>query len=271
MIVIIIFDVIGIYLMKNTLPNYLPRRNSCMRILIFCACAISLNAANSATISLSLNQFSRTTTNGGMGTVDLTLGGDALDWIKTSTTALTFAEKDATSLLTLTRVGSSGGALTSFADDGFDYTWSGGTSSSPAGTSHAGTRIVNPTAAGNGFQVTYTAPAAGFFTINLYTAATAPQKWTLSGTIGSTSQSLTPDVRSGTQLVDELFWTISGVADNAGQVLTLNLLSNTGTSTGSLAILGVTAVPEPSTTGLFIAGTLIGLIVMCRGRKLRNA
>ncbi|HYE20670.1 MAG TPA: hypothetical protein VEA69_19635, partial [Tepidisphaeraceae bacterium] len=98
---------------------------------------VAAGGAGAATIDVSLQQLDRTSTNGSQGTFDLTQGGAALDWLKPVGANLTFAEKDATAMLTLA---TQGAAFTPglYADDGYTFTWSGGDSNSVSGSSFQG-------------------------------------------------------------------------------------------------------------------------------------
>src|SRR4051812_43636929 len=196
--------------------------------------------APAAILDVTLQQLDRTTKNGVLGTVDLTQGGAAIDWLKPIGTDLTFAEKNLSSLLTLSTQGATFTPGT-YADDGYTFTWSGGDAASPVGASFQGS---NNTAAGLnvGFRVTYTAVDAGPFTLRWYSAANNTQNWRLSGTLGSATDFQQAGTNVGTTTgdggVDEFFWTVSGMADAAGQVLTLDLLNTTSTNS-AIAITGV--------------------------------
>ena len=117
------------------------------------ATLVGCSSASAATVSISLQQLDRTLNNGGLGVQDLTLGGTALDWLKPVGTDLTFAEKDATSLLTLA---TQGAVFTpgTYADDGFTFTWSGGDAPNTSGSEIRGS---NRTTAvlDVGFRVTF--------------------------------------------------------------------------------------------------------------------
>ena len=214
--------------------------------------------ASAATLDISLQQIDRSIKNGVLGTIDLTSGGLALDWLKPVGSNLTFAEKDAATLLTLAPQGASFTPGT-YADDGYTFTWSGGDSNSVSGSSFQGS---NNTGAGLniGFRVTYTAPNAGPFTLTWYSAGNNTQNWRLTGTLGAATDFQQAGTNVGTTTgdggVDEFFWTVTGSADSAGQVLTLDLLNSTSTNS-AIAITGVTVVPEPS-AALFLGLSVVG-------------
>jgi hypothetical protein len=217
--------------------------------------AADIHAAN---LDITLQQLDRSALNGALGTIDLTQGGLALDWLKPVGNNLTFAEKDAASLLTLA---TQGATFTPglYGDDGYAFTWSGGDSNSVSGSSFQGS---NNTGAGQnvGFRVTYAAPDAGLFTLRWYSAANNTQNWRLTGTLGAATdfQQAGTNVGSTTGAggVDEFFWTVTGSADFAGQVLTLDLLNST-TTNSAIAVTAVTVVPEPS-AALFLGLTALG-------------
>src|SRR5687768_17465357 len=96
--------------------------------------AADIHAAN---LDITLQQLDRSSLNGVLGTIDLTQGGLALDWLKPVGNNLTFAEKDAATLLTLAPQGA---AFTPglYGDDGYAFTWSGGDSNSVSGSSFQG-------------------------------------------------------------------------------------------------------------------------------------
>jgi hypothetical protein len=220
------------------------------RFVAAIVCWGSLNTSFGALVDVSLQQFDRTSGSGAMGTIDLTQGGTALDWLKPVSTNLTAAQKASTSLLTLA---TQGAVFTpgNYADDGYTMSWSGGEAGNESGSSFAGS---NNTGAniGVGFRVTFTAPAAGDYVLKWYSAGNNMPNWRLTGSIGAANdfQQAGANVGSGTGLggVDEFHWTVLFTADNPGQVLTLDLVNTTNTNS-AIAITGVTvaavAVPEP--------------------------
>ena len=221
-------------------------------------CMVVVMNANAASLDITLQQLDRSATNGVLGTVDLTQGGLALDWLKPVGNNLTLAEKDAASLLTLATQGATFTPGT-YLDDGYTFTWSGGDSGSVSGSSFQGSN--NGSAGQNvGFRVTYTAVDANPFTLRWYSAANNTQNWRLTGTLGAATDFQQAGANVGTTTgpggVDEFFWTVTGSADFAGQVLTLDLL-NTTTTNSAIAITGVTVVPEPS-AALFLGLTALG-------------
>jgi hypothetical protein len=214
--------------------------------------------ASAATLDISLQQLDRSLKNGVLGTIDLTMGGLALDWLKPVASDLTSAEKDAASLLTLAPQGASF-TPGNYADDGYTFAWSGGDSSDVSGSSFQGSN--NTGASQNvGFRVTYTAVDAGPFTLIWYSAANNTQNWRLTGSLGAATDfqqaGTNVGATGGDGSVDEFFWTVTGNADAAGQVLTLDLLNST-TTNSAIAVTGVTVVPEPS-AALFLGITALG-------------
>jgi hypothetical protein len=229
---------------------------------VFSALALAWSAtdARSAAISIALTQLPRTANNGALGTIDLTAGGTALDWLKPVNADLSFAEKDLANLLSFSQVGA--GTLALYGDDGYNFSYSGGDSNSLSGSLFTGSRV-SPTTAGSGFRLTLTVPVAGDFTVNFYSAANQPLRFTLTGTVGAATDSETPPSAQTGNGVDELFWTVTGTTDTAGQVVTLDLVSNLSGNVGALAITGanVTSVPEPGAAALLAGafGSLAGL------------
>jgi hypothetical protein len=224
--------------------------------------------AKAAFVDVTLDQRDRSSSSGPLGTIDLTQGGAALDWLKPVAADLTFAEKNGATALTLA---TQGATFTpgDYQDDGYTFTWSGGDSNSVSGSSFHGS---NNTGAGQnvGFRVTFTAPAAGDYKVRWYAAANNTQNWRLTGTVsggGPTDfQQAGTNVgtTSGAGGVDEFFWAADFTADTAGQVLTLDLTNST-TTNSAIAVTGVTvtAVPEPGAVA-FLAG---GLGMMVRRRR----
>ena len=225
-----------------------------LRAKSFCIVAAD---ANAAILDVTLQQLDRSALNGALGTIDLTEGGLALDWLKPVGANLTSAQKDAANLLTLATVGGFTPGL--YADDGYNFTWSGGDASNASGTTFQGS---NRTTAGQGvgFRVTYTAVDTAPFTLRWYSAGNNTPNWRLTGTLGAATDfqqaGANVGTTSGNGAVDEFFWTVTGSADFAGQVLTLDLLNST-TTNSAVAITGVTVVPEPC-AALFLGLTALG-------------
>jgi hypothetical protein len=228
--------------------------------------------AQAAFVDVTLQQVDRSASNGGLGPIDLTLGGTALDWLKPVGSNLTFAEKDLASLLTLTTQGAVFTPNT-YADDGYLMTWTGGDSASPSGSSFQGS---NNTSAGLnvGFRTTFTAPGPGDYLLRWYAAGNNTQNWRLTGTIGAATDfqqaGTNVGTTSGSGAVDEFIWSVNFTADTAGQILTLDLLNSTSTN-GAIAITGVTvaAIPEPSTLAVWGAGAIFTVICFQRKRFSR--
>ena len=224
--------------------------------------------AGAASVIISLQQIDRSIASGGVGSVDLTAGGTALDWLKPVGSNLTFAEKDAASLLTLAAQGTANTPGT-YGDDGYSFSWSGGDSNSVSGSSFQGSNLSN-VGQNIGFRATFTAPAAGDYLVRFYSAANNTANWRLTGTIDSSTDFKQAGANVGTTSgaggVDEFFWTAQVTADSAGQVLTLDLLNSTTTSS-TIAITGlnVSAVPEPSRMLLLT----VALLVSCFKRRRR--
>ncbi len=240
-----------------------------VRTLPILSLAALLSAsASAATISISLEQIDRSALNGALGTFDLTQGGLALDWLKPVGGNLTFAEKDGVDLLTLTAQGTTNTPGT-YADDGFRFTWEGGDANSLSGSSFQGSNF-SGLGQNIGFRVTYTAPAAGDFTLTWYGAANNTDRWGLTASLGDATDFLGAGTNVGTTsgngAVDELIWTVTGTADTPGQVLTLDFVKTSATSGGAIAITGVTVVPEPSTAAILLVGT-VGYALQRRRRS----
>jgi hypothetical protein len=228
-------------------------------VLLSLTSSLVLSDARGATLDITLQQIDRSSNNGSLGTIDLTQGGTALDWLKPIGNNLTFYQKAATSILTLAPQGATFNSGT-YSDDSFTFTWSGGELPNASGSSFQGS---NNTGAGMnvGYRVTYTAFDTQPFTLQWYSAANNVTNWRLTGLLGTATdfQQAGPNVgtTSGPGAVDDIFWTVTGVADFAGQVLTLDLVNTTSTNS-AIAITGVTVVPEPSSAlflGLAAAGT----------------
>lgn len=225
------------------------------------------NAAEAAAVDVTLQQIDRTANNGSLGTIDLTQAGAALDWLKPVGADLTFAEKNGATLLTTATQGATFTPGT-YADDGYTFTWSGGDSNSVSGSTIQGS---NNTGAGQnvGFRTTFTAPAPGDYTLKWYSAANNTPNWRLTGTIGAATDFQQAGANVGTTTgnggVDEFHWTVTFTADSAGQVLTLDLL-NTTTTSSAIALTGVTVVPEPAAAGLGAA--VVGLLALRRRRAV---
>ncbi len=247
-----------------------------MRVPPLYACCAALAGASlvspkvsAASVDVTLQQLDRSASSGVLGTIDLTLGGTALDWLKPIGADLSFAEKNGATLLTLATQGATFTPGT-FTDDGYTYQWNGGDSNSPNGSVFSGS---NNTSAGQnvGFRVTFTAPSAGDFILRWYSAANNTQNLRLTGTIGAASDFQQGATNVGTTTgaggVDEFFWTVYATADAPGQVLTLDLLNSTAT-TGAIALTGVNvaAVPEPSTAALFGLATFTFGFIRRRSR-----
>ncbi|RYD73718.1 MAG: PEP-CTERM sorting domain-containing protein [Verrucomicrobiaceae bacterium] len=241
-----------------------------VRVFPFLTVATLLTGyASAASVSISLEQIDRTLIKGELGSFDLTQGGLALDWLKPVGSDLTFAEKDGAALLTLTAQETTdvpGG----YNDDGFSFTWSGGDSPNTSGSEYLGSNF-NGKGQNVGFRVTYTAFEAGPFTLTWYGAANNTDRWGLTATLGTATdfQAVGANVgtTTGNGTVDELIWTVTGVADAAGQVLTVDFVKTSATANGAIAITGVTVVPEPSTAALLLAGT-VGYALKRRRRSL---
>ncbi|MEZ0266498.1 MAG: hypothetical protein ACAI43_17350, partial [Phycisphaerae bacterium] len=138
-------------------------------------------SAGAALIDVTLQQLDRSSLNGVLGSVDLTQGGTALDWLKPVGSNLTTAQKDNTTLLTLA---TQGAVFTpgTYADDGYTFTWNGGAAGNVSGSSFQGSN--NTGAAQNvGFRVTFTAPDAGRYFVKWFSAGNNTQNWRLTGTV----------------------------------------------------------------------------------------
>lgn len=223
-----------------------------------------------ASVGITLQQLDRVINNGSLGTIDLTQGGLAVDWLKPVGGDLTFAEKASATMLTLATQGATFTPGT-YSDDGYTFTWSGGDANSVSDSTIQGSNR-SPAAQNVGFRVTFTAPDAGEYILKWYSAANNTPNWRLTGTIDTATDFEQAGANVGTTSshggVDEFFWTVNVTADSPGQVLTLDLL-NTTTTSSAIAVTGVTvtAVPEPSSLAAAVVAALAALRRRSRKRK----
>ncbi len=231
--------------------------------------ALAVHRAEGAAVTLSLQQLDRNNVAAGtLGVFDLTQGGDALDWIKVNGTPAGIPEKDATTILTYSTLGSVTGA--SYTNDGYTFTWNGGTATNPSGSNFTGVNDSSSTI-GRGFRISFAAPAAGDYTLTLYGAAnglTTSGVYSLAAKQGaSTLQSLATGTNLGSDSVDELVWTAHITADSTGQSFDFDYTRALAIN-GAIAFTGVTVVaaPEPASASII---ALAALSIGCLKRRKR--
>lgn len=243
---------------------------SWMAVAAGLVCGLGVTA-HGATMSFTLVQADRTAVNGAMGTIDLTEGGKAADWIKPSGTSLYYAQKASTSALTL--VTTTTATLAAYGNDGYLMTWSGGEASGGgvSGSSYAGARYTP--ASGHGYRMTFTVPKDGDYELTWYTAAVVPataNATTLSGNIAGTAATSVSTfanvgLTTGDGVVDELTWRVSIAGAKTGEVATLNLVNNVNGVILAVDGVSVTAVPEPTSAG--VIGLGVGALGLARRRR----
>lgn len=173
---------------------------------------LSALAASAATMSLNLQQTDRNNLTGTLGAVDLTQtqGVASLDWVKPVAANLAFAEKNNATALSLSTLGTAF-TVGDYTNDGFTFSWSGGSAASSggaSGTSFHGSNV-GSAVVGQGFRAQFTAPAAGNYTLVYYTAANGltAGNFTLAGHIDGSGTNLataSSGANIGADGVDEL-------------------------------------------------------------------
>jgi|GEM_PF-4104318 len=254
----------------SPLPSWSAASRFVCRACGLALVAIATSTTSAASLSISLQQVDRnnpTIAQGTLGTFDLTAGGLALDWLKPVGSNLSLAEKDLANALNFSTLGTTFTPST-YANDGYTFSWSGGDSGSISGTSFQGSNE-SSTTVGRGFRLNFVAPAPGDYTVTYYSAANGDlTKYRLTGFLDTTQlDAKSASANLGSDSVDELIWTVQINADAANQNFNLDLTRQTGATSSAIAITGANVVAAPEPTGAALL--LLGAVTLGKKRRQR--